>query len=78
MGTDQDKGGTCDRVDLCGSRHFCPALAPNDPLLVDVARKLEAPSSTYWLGTDQLGRCIASRLIWEAVTLFFIVGWFWD
>ena len=43
---------------------FAPWLAPNDPLLVDISHKLEGPSSTYWLGTDQLGRCIASRLIW--------------
>ena len=43
---------------------FAPLIAPNDPLLVDVSHKLEGPSSTYWLGTDQLGRCIASRLLW--------------
>lgn len=43
---------------------FAPLIAPNDPLLVDVSHKLEDPSSTYWLGTDQLGRCIASRLLW--------------
>ena len=42
---------------------FAPLIAPNDPLLVDVSHKLEGPSSTYWLGTDQLGRCIASRLL---------------
>ncbi|MFQ8689512.1 MAG: nickel ABC transporter permease subunit NikC, partial [Blautia sp.] len=53
---------------------FAPALAPNDPLLVDVARKLEAPSSTYWLGTDQLGRCIASRLIWGSRNSLFYRG----
>lgn len=43
---------------------FAPLIAPNDPLLVDVSHKLEGPSSTYWFGTDQLGRCIASRLLW--------------
>lgn len=43
---------------------FAPLIAPNDPLLVDVSHKLEGPSSTYWLGTDQLGRCIASSLLW--------------
>ena len=43
---------------------FAPLIAPNDPLRVDVARKLEGPSASFWLGTDQLGRCIASRLIW--------------
>lgn len=43
---------------------FAPVIAPNDPLLVDVSNKLKGPSLQYWLGTDQLGRCIASRLIW--------------
>ncbi len=43
---------------------FAPIIAPNDPFLVDVAHKLEGPSRQFWLGTDQLGRCIASRLIW--------------
>lgn len=43
---------------------FAPLIAPNDPLLVNVANKLKGPSAAYWLGTDQLGRCIASRLIW--------------
>ncbi len=43
---------------------LAPVIAPNDPLYVDVVRKLEGPSTQFWLGTDQLGRCIASRLIW--------------
>lgn len=43
---------------------FAPVIAPHDPLLVDVANKLQEPSREYWMGTDQLGRCIASRLIW--------------
>lgn len=43
---------------------LAPVIAPHDPLLVDVARKLRPPGGTYWLGTDHLGRCVASRLIW--------------
>lgn len=43
---------------------FAPMIAPNDPLLVDVANKLKNPSLQYWMGTDQLGRCVFSRLIW--------------
>ncbi|AKB78909.1 Nickel transport system permease protein NikC [Methanosarcina horonobensis HB-1 = JCM 15518] len=41
-------------------------IAPNDPLKVNMSMRLEGPSSLYWLGTDNLGRCIASRLIWGA------------
>ena len=33
-------------------------------LLVDVSIKLKNPSAAYPLGTDQLGRCILSRLLW--------------
>ncbi len=42
---------------------FAPFLAPNDPNLVDLALKLQGPSSQYPLGTDHLGRCILSRLL---------------
>ena len=43
---------------------FAPVLAPHDPLLVDVSIKLKNPSAAYPLGTDQLGRCILSILLW--------------
>ena len=43
---------------------FAPVLAPHDPLYVDVSIKLQEPSLAYPLGTDQLGRCILSRLLW--------------
>ncbi|SFA90007.1 peptide/nickel transport system permease protein [Acetitomaculum ruminis DSM 5522] len=45
---------------------FAPVLAPHDPLLVDVTNKLKNPSLSYPFGTDQLGRCVLSRLIWGA------------
>jgi peptide/nickel transport system permease protein len=38
-------------------------LAPNDPNEQNIARRLEGPSSDYWLGTDHLGRDLASRII---------------
>lgn len=43
-----------------------PAVAPNDPLEVDLSIRLQEPGADFWLGTDHLGRCIASRLIWGA------------
>ena len=43
---------------------LAPVISPNDPLLVSVVDKLEVPGGAYPLGTDQLGRCILSRLIW--------------
>lgn len=43
-----------------------PWLAPNDPLRTNLSHRLEAPSLAYPLGTDHLGRCVLSRLIFGA------------
>jgi nickel transport system permease protein len=40
-----------------------PLLAPHDPTLIDLGRRLEGASAAHWLGTDHLGRDILSRLI---------------
>jgi peptide/nickel transport system permease protein/nickel transport system permease protein len=45
---------------------FAPLLAPHDPLQVNLLQKLQPPSSTFPLGTDHLGRCTLSRLIYGA------------
>lgn len=45
---------------------FAPILAPHDPNLVNVANKDLGPCSAYPLGTDQLGRCELSRLLYGA------------
>jgi peptide/nickel transport system permease protein len=38
-------------------------LAPHDPLEVDVYNRLSGPSPRHWLGTDQLGRDVLSRVL---------------
>ncbi len=38
-------------------------LAPYDPIKIDIRAKLEPPSAAHWLGTDQLGRDILSRVL---------------
>lgn len=43
---------------------FAPLIAPYDPLQNDLPNKLQPPSSKHWLGTDQLGRDILSRIIY--------------
>lgn len=45
-------------ISLLGAR-----LAPHDPLALDLSRPLAPPSATYLCGTDQLGRCVLSRLL---------------
>jgi peptide/nickel transport system permease protein len=42
---------------------FGDVLSPHDPNQQNIARRLEGPSGDYWLGTDHLGRDVASRLI---------------
>jgi len=41
-------------------------LAPHDPLAIDLEHRLAPPSAVYLLGTDQLGRCVLSRVIYGA------------
>ncbi|HSQ88235.1 nickel ABC transporter permease subunit NikC [Romboutsia sp.] len=43
---------------------FANYIAPNNPIEVDLSKRLEQPGNIYPLGTDHLGRCILSRLIY--------------
>jgi len=43
---------------------FAPLLAPYDPLSQDLASRLQPPSGEHWLGTDQLGRDLLSRILY--------------
>jgi peptide/nickel transport system permease protein len=43
-----------------------PLVAPNDPTAVDARAILAPPSGEHWLGTDNLGRDIFSRLVYGA------------
>ncbi|WP_371229459.1 ABC transporter permease [Roseovarius sp. 2305UL8-3] len=38
-------------------------IAPYDPVKIDIRAKLQGPSAEHWLGTDQLGRDVLSRLL---------------
>jgi peptide/nickel transport system permease protein len=42
---------------------FGPYLAPHDPLASNTSQALQPPSTTFWFGTDQLGRDIFSRAL---------------
>ena len=42
---------------------FAPVVAPSDPYETDARNGLQGPSADHWLGTDQIGRDVMSRLI---------------
>lgn len=51
---------------------LAPWISPHDPIDQNIFARLEMPSATYPLGTDQFGRCILSRLLHGARYSLFI------
>ena len=51
---------------------FAEQLAPHDSELIDFSAMLTGPNEVYWLGTDQFGRDLWTRLIYGARTALFI------
>ena len=45
---------------------LAPQIAPYDPLEQDIPNRLTGPSSQFWLGTDDLGRDLFSRILFGA------------
>jgi len=43
-----------------------PWLAPNDPAAQNLVIRLAAPNGSHWMGTDELGRDILSRVLFGA------------
>ncbi|MEM9774985.1 MAG: ABC transporter permease [Chloroflexota bacterium] len=41
-----------------------PWVAPFDPVAIDLSIGLQPPSIDHWLGTDELGRDVLSRVLW--------------
>jgi ABC-type dipeptide/oligopeptide/nickel transport system permease subunit len=52
---------------------LAPWLAPHDPYRSDLEGSLAPPSGKHWLGTDELGRDILSRVIYGA-RLSMVIG----
>ena len=52
---------------------FAEYISPYDPVVNAFEHMLEAPNAEFWLGTDQFGRDILTRLIYGARTAL-IVG----
>ena len=51
---------------------FSELVSPYDPLTIDCASLLSAPSWEHWCGTDAFGRDICSRLIYGSRTALVI------
>jgi len=45
---------------------FAPLIAPYDPLALNIEDRLAAPDARHWLGTDQGGRDVLSRILYGA------------
>jgi len=43
---------------------FAPLLSPYDPLEQDAMARLSGSTDAHWLGTDDFGRDVLSRIIW--------------
>ena len=47
---------------------FAQVVAPYDPIVQNTAERLQGPSSSHWMGTDDFGRDLFSRVIHGART----------
>jgi peptide/nickel transport system permease protein len=45
---------------------LAPVVAPYDPLKGRLGERLQSPSRAHWLGTDELGRDVLSRILYGA------------
>src|SRR5262249_38827181 len=52
---------------------FAPWIAPQSPSNIDLPLRLQPPSAAHWMGTDELGRDILSRLVYGA-RIYMLVG----
>ncbi|GAB2187575.1 ABC transporter permease [Roseibium sp. LAB1] len=52
---------------------FAPLIAPYSPIGQDLANRLMPPTAAHWMGTDELGRDIYSRVVYGARITLMIV-----
>jgi len=49
---------------LCILALFPEAIAPYDPIKIELSNRLQPPSSANWFGTDNFGRDLFSRIVY--------------
>ncbi len=58
--------GSCVLLSLVFLAIFAPVVAPYDPIAIDLRGRLQPPGWSHWMGTDEVGRDILSRVIYGA------------
>jgi len=53
---------------------FAPLIAPYDPILTDLRNRLQPVSTNHFLGTDEVGRDIFSRIVFGSRLTLYVVG----
>jgi peptide/nickel transport system permease protein len=51
---------------------FAPIVATHDPYTIDRIERLQGPSREHWMGTDEFGRDLFSRIVYGARTSMFV------
>lgn len=59
---------------LLAAAAAAPLLATHDPLAQDLSRALQPPGAAHWLGTDEFGRDLYSRVLHGARITLYIVA----
>jgi peptide/nickel transport system permease protein len=53
---------------------FAPWIATHSPTAQSLSDRLQPPSAAHWLGTDELGRDIFSRIVYGSRLTLYVVG----
>jgi peptide/nickel transport system permease protein len=53
---------------------FAPWIATHDPYFINRIERLQGPSRAHWLGTDEFGRDLFSRIVYGARTSMTVAG----
>jgi peptide/nickel transport system permease protein len=53
---------------------LAPVLTPYHPAAQDLVNRLAAPSTAHWLGTDEFGRDLFTRVIYGARTTLYVIA----